>query len=117
MKYMKCKTRGHYVYAWLDDGAVFYIGRGTGIRYKENHKAKGGLAYCELWKRRIGDRFSIVIVQDNLTDEGATLVEQVLIKLIRPACNHTVSSGRKDRPPLVLARDVLALFQAGEDAA
>jgi predicted nucleic acid-binding Zn ribbon protein len=96
--------KGYYVYAWLDAGAVFYIGIGQGERVTTRHTIGNMDSPCEQW---IGVRFAARIVRDNLTDEGARLIESVLINAIRPACNSAKGHKRVDRPPLTLPRDAL----------
>lgn len=96
---------GRYVYAWLDDGAVFYIGKGVGDRVITRHTGKDEYpASCQLWRERIGERFSYVIIRDGLTDEGAELVESVLIDLLHPACNIAAPSSCRGQGVLTIPR-------------
>lgn len=110
MKKDRSLPYGHYVYAWLDNGAAFYIGKGIGSRRTQAHSNDDGTpAACEVWRSKIGTRFESVVIRDGLTDEGARLVESVLIDLIRPACNITSGMSRQERPPLTLPRNIVAV--------
>lgn len=86
--------RGYYVYAWLDAGQLFYIGMALGSRGYGIHRVSGKLAPCELRRRSIGDRFKVAIVRDNLTEEGARLIEATLINFLRPECNSQPGTSR-----------------------
>lgn len=93
-------ARGRYVYAWYEDDAIFYVGIGRGQRGVARHMSQGTLAPCERHRRKIGNRFSARIVRDNLTSEGARLIEAVLISLLRPKYNKMGGHKRRERPPL-----------------
>lgn len=87
--------RGYCVYAWLDGGQLFYIGIALGSRAFQSHKSSGKLAPCEVRRRSIGDRFKVAIVRDNLTEEGARLIEATLINFLRPECNIQPGTSRQ----------------------
>ncbi|MFA5767475.1 MAG: hypothetical protein WC919_06120 [Candidatus Paceibacterota bacterium] len=83
-KPLKPGPRGRYVYVWFKDNEVlpFYIGKGVGGRAWERHKIGCGEtarpAYCQRLREQ-ASAFSIKIIKDNLTAEGARLVESALI--------------------------------------
>ncbi len=64
---------GHYVYGWHQPGGdlPFYIGKGFGNRAWEKHK----IGFCRYFR----DANTIIkVYRDNLTEEGAFLIESVL---------------------------------------
>lgn len=100
----KVKTKGDYVYGWFDNDGIFYIGRGCNNRAWERHinSSDGTLAKCETL--RINSKgFYVRILKDNLTLEGAILIESVLIDLLRPYGNINRGTSRQERPPLELS--------------
>jgi hypothetical protein len=109
-------TRGRYVYAWLDDGVVFYVGRGAGTRLKVKHTT-GPPAYpipaeCQARRDRIiaeGRKFSVRVIRDNLTQEGAALLESAFIAYLDPDCNVVRGMKRQEVPPLELQASVLRM--------
>lgn len=113
----RLKSKGRYVYGWFDDGELFYIGRGVGGRYAKSHKTgtHGSVserqAECEMRReqcRSAGRKFTVHIFRDGLTQEGAALIESVLIDLFQPACNASKGMSRQERPPLELPPHVLS---------
>ncbi len=103
----ECRTppKGYFIYAWHEDERIFYIGLGQGWRMTEKHtdaSSPDNIAPCERHRRTIGDRFSVKVVRDNLTDEGARLVEGVLINLLEPEYNRKAGHNRRERLPLTL---------------
>ncbi len=88
------KARGCYVYAWIDGGQLFYIGMGHGSRAFDMHHKSGKIYPCEVRRRLAGDRFKVAIIRDNLTTDGASLVEATLINFLRPECNRLVGHSK-----------------------
>lgn len=89
---MKNQPTGYYIYGWTseDGGLPFYIGKGIGQRaWRE----------CE-FKRQV------VIYRDNLTEEGAYLVEAVLISFLRRSgvklLNVSEGVQRQEKLPLTM---------------
>lgn len=84
---------GAYVYGWYRQGEAlpFYIGKG-----------KNGRA----WRRGCPPNTEIRIYRDRLTDEGAFLVESVLINVFKtlgaPLVNQKAGIIRAEKPPLKL---------------
>lgn len=75
------RPRGFYVYGWCNpesNGLPFYIGRGNDDRAWIRHKVGSEDAACE--KLRRSDT-KVVIYRDNLTNDGAALIESVLISV------------------------------------
>lgn len=100
------KPRGKYVYGWFLEGETlpFYVGLGSGRRAWEIHTLDGGrLATCQSLRT---SSTRIVVFRDNLTDEGALLLESVLIDVFRRLgavlTNQSSGMGRKEKPPLTL---------------
>ena len=100
--------KGSYVYAWFKDNEPlpFYIGKGNESRAWDRHKGAGGLnAWCET-VRSTAKNFQIKIVRDNLTDEGAILIEATLINFFSSCgvrlANSLSGTTRQETPPLIL---------------
>lgn len=79
---LSTNPKGCYVYAWLDKDEIFYIGKGYGNRAVEKHNQ-------EAENRRItaDGNFSVVIIQDSLTNREAYLIESCLLRILHPSCN------------------------------
>ena len=100
--------RGRYVYAWFNDESKmpFYIGRGTGSRAWDRHEdADGRAMFCQT-TRVSAPGFRVAVIRDNLTEEGAALVESCLMLLVSQ-CGGTLTNqvggmSRQERPPLEL---------------
>ena len=91
--------RGNYVYGWynFDAHLPFYVGMGTGSRAWDNHQES-----CE---NRRTSRTRIVVYRTNLTEEGARLIESVLIlvflRLGAELTNQAITyQNKRDKPPL-----------------
>lgn len=100
--------RGRYVYAWFNDCSPlpFYVGKGTGDRAWSRHEDEHGrAAYCQT-VRVANPGFRVEVIRDNLTDEGAALVEACMITLVCKAggtlANQREGLSRRERPPLEL---------------
>lgn len=90
------KPLGFYVYAWLENDIVFYVGKGTGLRFEISH----GTASCEKHRQTIGDKFKIVIIRDGLTNEGALLLEATFIDILQP--KHNIGMGKSNQADVAL---------------
>lgn len=106
--------RGRYVYAWFNNESPFpfYVGKGTGGRGWERHMSKGQSAFCNrLRSSSVG--FRCQVVRDNMTNEGAMLLESALIDLFSAlgGCqgNQVSPLRRQEVPPLWL-HEVLRQF-------
>lgn len=101
--------RGRYVYAWFNDDSPlpFYIGKGVDDRAwrRHVHSNDGRSQLCQQ-VRCSSAGFRVEIVRDNMTNEGAMLVESALIRFV--ACcgglltNQVDPLCRKELPPLEL---------------
>lgn len=93
----KKSLKGYYVYLWLDDGEVFYVGigctkyRATSIHLDSDNK----LSSAEIRRQKIGDKWKCRIIQDGLTEVGAKVIESVLIKVFRSEHNKQVEINKK----------------------
>lgn len=85
-----------YVYAHFSktDGAVFYIGKGTGNRYISTNKSRS-VKWREYTK--LNGWYS-VILYDNLTEIDALSLENEMILRYKPVINKVVVS--KDKPDI-----------------
>lgn len=99
--------RGRYVYAWFnrDSPFPFYVGKGVGDRAWRRHMCKGQSAFCT--RLRIDSvGFHCQVVRDNMTNEGAMLLESSLIDLFSAmggcAGNQISPLRRQEVPPLWL---------------
>jgi hypothetical protein len=101
--------RGRYVYAWFNDESdlPFYIGKGVDDRAwrRHVHKDSGRSQLCQQ-VRADSSGFRVEIVRDNLTNEGALLLESSLIAFAA-SCGAVLANQvdplcRKERPPLEL---------------
>jgi len=104
----RSRFRGRYVYAWFseDSPLPFYIGKGTGKRAWERHEDSDGRAmWCQTF-RATAKGFRAEVIRDNLTDEGALLLESCLIAFTKLLggllCNQIDGISRQERPPLDL---------------
>ena len=101
------EPRGRYVYAWFNDDSPFpfYVGKGVGGRGWMRHMHKGQSALCNKI-RSASCGFRVYVVRDNMTNEGAMLLESALIDLFSSlgACqgNQVSSLRRQEIPPLWL---------------
>lgn len=99
---------GRYVYAWYSELSPlpFYVGKGVGSRMVDRHTRDDGTpAYCQRQRQeRPGFRYEVV--RQNLTEEGAALVEATLIKFVKSLggceCNVVSGSSRRETQPLTL---------------
>jgi len=88
--------QGRYVYGWYDGELLLYIGKGAGRRAWNPHKE-----WCRAERRKSHD-FHVIVFRDGLTNEGASLVESVLIDVLKPLCNAIDGIHRQEVPPLEL---------------
>jgi len=58
---------------------------GAGNRAWQRHTCDGRTAYCQLL-RESASTFRVKVVRDNLTDEGALLLESALISFLATDC-------------------------------
>lgn len=107
--------RGRYVYAWFNDESElpFYVGKGTGDRAWRRHEHKDGRSMWCQNVRAASSGFRVDIIRENLTDEGAMLVESALVAFMR-ACRHITANQvdpmrRQEVPPLTLVECVASL--------
>jgi hypothetical protein len=99
--------RGRYVYAWFNNDSPFpfYVGKGVGGRGWMRHMHKGQSAFCNRL-RSSSSGFRVYVVRDNMTNEGAMLLEAALIDLFSAlggcAGNQVSPLRRQEVPPLWL---------------
>ncbi|MGA2797090.1 MAG: hypothetical protein ABSE63_05910 [Thermoguttaceae bacterium] len=100
--------QGKYVYVWYDDAEPFYVGEGTGDRAWEPHifRYEDRLQQCEI-VRNNSSNFRVEIIRDNLTKEGALLLESTFIEYFRKQgyalANRVNGIQRQEKPPLIPA--------------
>ncbi len=102
------RPRGRYVYAWFNDSSPlpFYVGKGSASRAWDRHEDDHGRAmWCQTIRASCAG-FRVEIVRDNLTDEGAFLLESSLMSFVAmlggTLSNQASGMLRKERPPLEL---------------
>lgn len=102
---------GRYVYCWFnsDSPFPFYVGKGVADRAWKRHLVSGRSAACQSM-RAMSSGFFVHVVKDNLTNEGAMLLEASLIDLFARlgACqaNQVSPLRRQEVPPLWLSEVV-----------
>lgn len=101
---MKSNDRKYYVYAWyyVDTGDIFYIGKGSGNRYKtvkrENNKFNEIVSQYEC---------SSGILMNNLTEKEALMYEEIAINVAKEKgylLANKFKGGRQ--PPSCIGREV-----------
>lgn len=104
----KAKTKGYYVYVWLINGVPFYVGKGTDRRAWAVHYLGESehFSQAEIIRRSNPLSFVVEIVRDDLTNEGALLLESTFISWFE-RCGYQLTNihpgmGRQERPPLTL---------------
>lgn len=81
------KENKYYVYLHRSlDGTVFYVGKGTANRYKSNGSRS------EQWKNKASQGYTYQIIQENLSNRDAVLLECELIKIYRSTAVNSTSS-------------------------
>ena len=101
--------RGNYVYAWFEanNSLPFYVGKGVDNRAWDRHEREDGTAHWCQTLRVSCVGFRVEIVRDNLTPEGAALLEATLIAFVTQCggmlANQTGPMRRQERLPLTLA--------------
>lgn len=101
--------KGRYVYAWFNDQSSlpFYIGKGVDDRAwrRHVHNDVGRSQLCQQI-RASSSGFEVRIIRENMTNEGAMLVESSLISFVLSCggflANQVDPLCRKERPPLEL---------------
>jgi len=101
--------RGRYVYAWFnsESNLPFYVGKGVGDRAwrRHVHSDDGRSQFCQQLRSACSG-FQVRIIRDNLTNEGAMLVESALISFVSSCggflANQVDPLRRMERPPLEL---------------
>lgn len=106
-------AKGRYVYLWFKDDEIFpfYVGKGVGNRAVVTHTCHwNGVtlwAPCERM-RQSARKFNVVIVRDNLTNEGASLLESSFIQYFTKMgvilTNQATPQLRQEIPPLALEK-------------
>lgn len=104
------KISGTCVYLWLDKTTkeVIYVGKGLRNRAWQPHTHN---AACEHARERLGTRFTVEIVADNLTNEGAMLLEGNLIRTLKtlghPLTNKNRGMQRAAVSPLTISEELV----------
>ena len=81
------KENKYYVYLHRSlDGVVFYVGKGTGIRYK----SKSGRS--KEWFNKIQQGYTCQIIKENLSSREAVVLEEDLITIYRTSVVNGKSS-------------------------
>jgi hypothetical protein len=116
------RHKGRYVYAWFnaDSPLPFYIGKGSDSRAWDRHADKNGRAMWCQTTRVASEGFRVEVIRDNLTDEGAMLLESALIAFTQllggTLCNQSSGLSRNEEPPLEID-GCLQHPQAAQDCA
>ena len=106
--------RGRYVYAWFNNSSPFpfYVGKGVGDRAWRRHMCKGLSAYCtRLRCDSVG--FHCQVVRDNMTNEGAMLLESSLVDFffaLGGCAGNQISPLRRQEVPPLWLHEVLRQF-------
>ena len=87
--------RRHYVYAWYDKGALFYIGTGANSRAIIPHFVGKRLSQAEVRRRESKEHFRCEILCDDMGKIEAVAIETHLIKTLRPECNRQAPKRRR----------------------
>jgi hypothetical protein len=111
----KCRKKmptGRYVYAWFNDESdlPFYVGKGVDDRAWKRHADEDGRSMWCQQVRVTSSRFRVEVIRDNLTNEGAMLVEASLISFVRLCggllANQAEPLSRQERPPVELSESL-----------
>lgn len=83
------KESRYYVYAHYIDGKCFYIGKGTRSRYKITYGRN------TKWTKKYqkGDEFKSIIIENDLLESEALLLEQLMVSKYNPECNLVCGGG------------------------
>lgn len=101
-------VRGNYVYVWFEanNPLPFYVGKGVENRAWDRHEREDGTAHWCQTLRVSCVGFRVEIVRDNLTPEGAALLEATLIAFVKQCggtlANQTGPMRRQENLPLTL---------------
>ena len=93
------ETKKYYVYEWfvIETNEVFYVGKGTGRRYRE-HKRRNKM-FLDFYNTH---NCNVRIVKDNLTEKEAFDYEIELIRFYRKESKYRLSNvedgGYQDTP-------------------
>lgn len=94
-----CAKRGYYVYAWFDKEGVFYIGKGTGGRYRRYHAIGGGPkpTKAQTRRERAKGHFWCCILVSGLSNRAAGTLKSELIHVLQPRCCSTGGTPRSPK--------------------
>lgn len=80
-----------YVYGWyLSNGTCFYVGKGTGDRYRERSRRNEYWINIVAQEEREGRSVSVKILHEGLSEQDALSIEEHLIKQWAPKANLTL---------------------------
>lgn len=80
-----------YVYGWyLSDGTCFYVGKGTGDRYRERSRRNEYWINIVAQEEREGRSVFVKKLQEGLSEQDALSIEEGLIKQLAPKANLTL---------------------------
>ena len=80
-----------YVYGWyLSDGTCFYVGKGTGDRYRERSRRNKYWINIVVQEEREGRPVSVKKLHEGLSEQDALSIEESLIKQLAPKANLTL---------------------------
>jgi hypothetical protein len=111
--------RGRYVYAWFNDESPlpFYIGKGVDDRAWRRHSDNDGRSHWCQQVKASSLGFRVEVIRENLTNEGAMLLESALITFVsgcgRVLANQVDSLKRREVPPLELAEQLFRVELKG----